>query len=135
MLLELILDGFGNEEDYNCAEKIFYGANKAYNMGLSKQTLKLVGGFGGGMFIGDKCGAVVASIMVISNFVNDSVAHQSPKLKRLVLEFQERYTAKNDSTMCKPLKENFSTAEFGCLNIIADAARILDEMVERENLC
>lgn len=135
MLLELILNGFGNEEDYNCAEKLLYGANEAYNMNLGPEALKIAGGFGGGMYVGDKCGAVTASIMVLSYFTNDSVAHQSPRLGELVKEFQIRYTTKNGTTMCEPLKENYRTADTGCLNIIADAARILDEIIEREHLC
>lgn len=135
MLKELILSGFGNDEDYNCSEKIFYGANKAYKMNLSAETLKLAGGFGGGMYVGDKCGAVTASIMVISHFVNDSVAHQSPRLGDLVKEIQMKYTEKNQTTQCTPLKENFRTEEVGCLYVIADAAEILDEIVQREKLC
>lgn len=135
MLKELILSGFGNEEDYNCAEKILYGANKAYNMNLSDETLKLAGGFGGGMYVGDKCGAVTASIMVISHCVNDSVAHQSPRLGELVKEIQIRYTNKNQTTQCAPLKENYRTEEVGCLYVIADAAEILDDIMIREKLC
>lgn len=135
MLHELILNGFGNEEDYNCAEKILYGANIAYNMNLSQDALKLSAGFGGGMYVADKCGAVTASIMVLSYFVNESVAHQSPRLGELVKEFQLKYTDKTGSTICEPLKEKFRTDEVGCLNIIADAAKILDDIVQRERLC
>lgn len=32
MLLKLLQDGFGSAMDLNCAEKILYGANWAYNM-------------------------------------------------------------------------------------------------------
>lgn len=135
MLHELILNGYGIDMDFNCAEKIIYGANEAYQMGLEKETLKLAGGFGGGMFIGDKCGAVTAGIMVLSHFVNDSVAHQSPRLKDLVVEFQEKYTLKNGETACLPLKEKYQKKDVGCLHIIADAAAILDEIVVREKLC
>ena len=66
MLAELIESGFGNSEDFNCAEKILYGANQAYQLGLNKDALKLSAGFGGGMGIGDTCGALTASVMVLS---------------------------------------------------------------------
>ena len=135
MLQELILEGYGTKEDYNCAEKILYGANKVYNMNLSQDALKLVGGFGGGMFVGEKCGAVTASIMVISYLVTDGVAHQSPKLGDLVKEFQEKYTNKAGTTTCTTLKQELATEKEGCLYIIADAAKILDDIVTRENLC
>lgn len=134
MLYELLTNGFGIKEDYNCAEKILYGANQAYNMGLDPTSLKLSGGFGGGMFIGDTCGAVTAGIMVISHFVNDSVAHRSVRLKELVVEFQSKYTALNESTQCTPLKEQFRTEEHGCLKVITDAALILDEMLTKNEI-
>lgn len=134
MLYDLLLSGYGNEQDFNCAEKILHGANKAYDMGLSDKTLKLSGGFGGGMYVGDKCGAVTASIMVISHFVNESVAHQSPKLKELVTEFQSKYTILNESTDCIPLKDKFRTQEHGCLKIITDAALILDELLTKNDI-
>ena len=57
MLYDLIMNDFGKEEDYNCAEKILYGANKVYNLGLSKEALKLSAAFGGGMGIESTCGA------------------------------------------------------------------------------
>ena len=49
MLLKLLQDGFGSAMDLNCAEKILYGANWAYNMKLPCEALKLAAGFGGGM--------------------------------------------------------------------------------------
>ena len=48
MLLKLLQDGFGSAMDLNCAEKILYGANWAYNMKLPGEALKLAAGFGGG---------------------------------------------------------------------------------------
>lgn len=47
MLTDLIKNGFGQKEDLNCAETILYGANKAYDLGLSRDALKLAAAFGG----------------------------------------------------------------------------------------
>lgn len=44
MLLKLLQDGFGSAMDLNCAEKILYGANWAYNMKLPGEALKLAAG-------------------------------------------------------------------------------------------
>ena len=49
MLLELLQKGYGKAMNLNCAEKILYGANWAYNMQLPPQALKIAAGFGGGM--------------------------------------------------------------------------------------
>lgn len=41
MLLELLQKGYGKAMNLNCAEKILYGANWAYNMQLRRRRLKL----------------------------------------------------------------------------------------------
>lgn len=41
MLFELLQKGYGKEMNLNCAEKILYGANWAYNMQLRRRRLKL----------------------------------------------------------------------------------------------
>lgn len=130
MLYDLINSGFGKDEDFNCAEKILYGAKKAYRMNLDEKFLKLAGGFGGGMFVEGKCGAVVGGIMVLSYFYNDSVAHESPRLKDKVIEFQLKYEERMGSTICGPLKGAHRTESEGCKSVILEAAKILDELVE-----
>ena len=49
MLKELLETGYGVKEDLNCAEKILYGANRAYQLGFDRDDLKVAAGFGGGM--------------------------------------------------------------------------------------
>lgn len=41
MLLELLQKDYGKAMNLNCAEKILYGANWAYNMQLRRRRLKL----------------------------------------------------------------------------------------------
>ena len=43
MLLKLLQDGFGSAMDLNCAEKILYGANWAYNMKLWRYNRRRYG--------------------------------------------------------------------------------------------
>jgi len=132
MLADLIKQGFGDVEDLNCAEKILYGANIAYNLDLNKDALKLAAGFGGGMAIEDKCGALTASIMVLGRlFVNDS-AHESSRIKDLTKELFEDYKKEMGTIDCAPLKDKYRTEEFKCRNIIIKAAEVLDRIVKRE---
>ena len=67
MLLKLLQDGFGSAMDLNCAEKILYGANWAYNMKLPGEALKLAAGFGGGMGVESSCGVITGGVMVLSS--------------------------------------------------------------------
>lgn len=132
MLSELIEQGFGEKEDLNCAEKILYGANAAYNLGLDREALKLASGFGGGMAIEDKCGALTASIMVLGRLFVKNNAHESTRIKDLTKELFEKYQNEMGSINCAPLKGQYRTEELKCKTVIVKAAEVLDSIVSRE---
>jgi len=134
MLAKLIRDGFGEKEDLNCAEKILQGANIAYKLGLEQNALRLAAGFGGGMAMEDKCGALTAGIMVLGVMFVQVNAHESTKIKELTLELFENYRKAMGAIDCAPLKEKHRTEELKCRNVIIKAAEILDRIVERELL-
>lgn len=129
MLYDLIKNDFGNEEDYNCSEKIFYGANIAYDLGLNKEALKLSAGFGGGMGIESVCGALTASIMVINSKYVKNIAHEDGKVKKLSKKLFEDYEKEMESIICKDLKTKYRKDDIGCKYVILEAAKILDEIV------
>lgn len=133
MLYDLIKNGFGEKEDYNCAEKILYGANEAYNLNLSKEAMKLAAGFGGGMGIESICGALTGAVMVLSHKYVINVAHESEKIKNLTKELFKKYEDKMGSIKCKQLKPKYRKEDIGCKNVILEAAKILDEIV-KENV-
>lgn len=132
MLKELIAGGFGEKEDLNCAEKILRGANIVYKLGLDEDALRLASGFGGGMAIEDKCGALTASIMVLGKLFVRERAHESAKIKELTKELFNEYNKEMGSIDCAPLKATHRTDELKCRNVILKAAEILDSLVERE---
>lgn len=133
MLYELITSGFGKSEDYNCAEKILYGANEAYALKLDDNALKMAAGFGGGMGIESVCGVLTAAIMVLSRLHVKTIAHQSD-IKKLETQYFDRFAAQFQTLDCKTLKQNYRTEEKGCSEIIAGAAKLLDELVEESGL-
>ncbi len=132
MLTELIKQGFGEKEDLNCAEKILQGANIAYKLGLDKEALKLASGFGGGMAIEDKCGALTAAIMVMGALFVENRAHESTRIKDLTKELFQEYKKEMGSIDCAPLKEMHRTEELKCRNVVIKAAEVLDKIVKRE---
>jgi C_GCAxxG_C_C family probable redox protein len=132
MLADLIRNGYGNAEDFNCAEKILYGANQAYELGLSKRALKMAAGFGGGMAIEDVCGTLTAAIMVLSILFVQNNAHESTRIKDLTKELLAEYDKAMGSIKCAPLKVEHRTEELKCYNVILRAAEVLDSIVERE---
>lgn len=133
MLVELLKDGYGKAMDLNCAEKILYGANWAYDLKLSPESLKLAAGFGGGMGVGGVCGTVSGAIMVLSHLYVTRNSHQNVRIKELEKEFITKFNNFYTCTDCTTLKEKYvDDDEIGCHYIILKAAEILDEIVERE---
>lgn len=132
LLLALLEKGFGNDLNLNCAEKILYGANWAYDLKLCPEALKLAAGFGGGMGVESTCGAVTGAIMVLSHLYVKQYAHESNRIKVLTAEFIEAYEKEMGSIECKNLKAKYRNEQSKCNLVIFKAAEILDEMVARE---
>ncbi|NLJ59161.1 MAG: hypothetical protein GX339_10000 [Tissierellia bacterium] len=132
MLAELIKNGFGEDGDLNCAEKILGGANIAYNLNLDTDVMRLASGFGGGMAIEDKCGALTAAIMVLGKLFVKERARESEKIKELTRELFDDYKREMGYIDCQPLKEMYRSQELECSNVILKAAEVLDRIVMRE---
>ena len=134
MVKDLIDQGFGTEEreDYSCSEKILYGANQVYNLGLDKQSLVMAAGLSGGVYTGKLCGAVSASALVLARLYVKDRAHAEPRGGELVEEFVTRFEKAMGTTECEALKAGFRTEEEGCKAIVLKAAEILDHIIARE---
>ena len=128
-LCDLIKGGFGVAEDYNCAEKIVRGANIAYGLNLSEDALHMMGGFGGGMGLGEACGTVTGAVAVISDMLVKERAHATPELKEATQHFIRQFRERLGKEIeCRNLRPKYRTKEAGCDKIIITAAEILDEL-------
>ncbi|SFL80104.1 C-GCAxxG-C-C family (seleno)protein [Pelosinus propionicus] len=132
MLSTLIEQGYGESEDLNCAEKILYGANEVYQLGLTPEALRLASGFGGGMAIGSVCGTLTAAIMVLGILFVKDRAHESNKIKVLTQELFDTYQKQMGDIDCNPLKDRYRREDIKCRYVIAKAAAALDAIIKRE---
>jgi C_GCAxxG_C_C family probable redox protein len=132
MLRALIEQGYGEAEDFNCAEKILYGANEVYQLGLDPKALRIASGFGGGMAIGSVCGGLTAAIMVLGILFVKDRAHESGKIKILTQDLFDTYQKKMGVIDCTPLKGRYRTEDVKCRHVIAKAAGVLDTIIKRE---
>lgn len=133
MLYEYIRDEMLFKEDWNCAETVLIGADRAYKLGLDRQSYKLAAGFGGGMATGEHtCGALTGAIMALGFLFVKERAHESARIKELTAELFERYQKEMGSLVCNPLKDKYRTEERKCADVILPAAKILDDIVKRE---
>jgi len=132
MLRDLIEQGIYQKEDLSCSEAILYGANQAYNLGLSDDCLRLSAAFGGGMAVENVCGVITASLMVLGHMFVDKHAHQNPEIKDIAKELFDRYEKEMGNFNCKPLKDKYRTEDKKCYEVILKGAEILDDIIMKE---
>lgn len=111
------------EQDYNCAEAILLAGNELYQLGISKEDILIISGFGAGMGCGATCGAVAGSIALLGKLMLKSHAHESSRFSPNCAAFIAAVRAEYGSELCADLKPMFKTEEmrcFGTVEAIAD---------------
>lgn len=132
------------KEGFSCAPAVL--ATYCEQFGLQRdKALKIATGFGGGMHLGQTCGAVTGAIMVIGLKYGKTKADDN-KAKEKTFEvskrFADKFRARYGSIECKALlgcdittpeglkeardKKLFTTI---CAEYVATAAEILDEIL------
>lgn len=132
MLLEKALKYYSKEYDLNCAETMLYAANEEYNMNLTKETLKTMAAFGGGMAIESVCGVITGSLAAISILYTKNRGHESKLVKSLSKEFFKQFNEKLKTDNCAQLKLKYRNDEIRCTLMVETAAKVLDEIVRKE---
>lgn len=114
----------------NCSETILRAANDYYQLNIDEKDMKLVSGFGGGMFIGATCGALSASVCVISKLVIETKAHDQlndfrPLIQTCTRNFKEELGAID----CKEIKPKYHTKDKKCIQTCIHAAIALEKTI------
>lgn len=130
-LQSLLQQGFGQAENYNCTEKLVYGADLAYGLHLPPPAKRMMAGFGGGMGLGLTCGALSGAVAVISARLVEEKAHSTPGLKPSTQQYLTAFRQKMGSLDCVELRGQYRTKEHGCDAVVQAAAAVLDEMMEQ----
>ena len=95
-------------DGYNCAECILHAANEQWQLGLSEADMRLVSGFGAGMQCGDICGALTASVCVISRKIVRTKAHDCPALQPLVQQMISAFEQAAQARTCARIRPRHS---------------------------
>ena len=116
-------------EGYNCAESILRAGNEVYDLGLHDKDMIMTAGFGGGLQIGDICGALNAAVCVLSSKYVETKAHDCDFLRPLIQKMVISFQKKMGSRQCAHIKPVFHTKEMKCENTVAISAEVLEEVV------
>lgn len=118
---------------FNCSETMVYAANEHYNLGLSKNGLKMAAGFGGGIFEKHLCGIVSGAICVLGIMFKGKTLNDENLLEITVNEFKSEFRSKYDKLECNYLLDNYYSEEKGCNDMIVHAAEMLTTIIDKYN--
>ena len=123
--------GYYIEKGMNCAEAMLLGANDEYCLGLSSDSAKLIGGFGGGIGCGNTCGALAGCVSVIGQLLIKQEAHKTDGFADACAKLVKEFEDKLGSTLCSELiKKNKRDDGTRCLITIDMACEVLDSFVK-----
>lgn len=117
------------EQGFNCAESIIRAGNEYYNLGLDDKACKMTAAFGGGMQVGDVCGALTGSACVVSSRYVAANAHSCPDLHPVMLKLVRAFQAKFSSRVCREIKPKFFDKNVHCENTVTLAAEVLENVL------
>jgi C_GCAxxG_C_C family probable redox protein len=116
----------------NCAETILRVANSELKLGLNKNALLLAAGFGGGLGVGNVCGALTGGIMTLGRLYVRKRAHESTRIKdvekKLIAAFEKEF----GTLLCTPIKDKYFHPELHCKRVVLTAARLLENLLEND---
>jgi len=136
------------EKGFNCSQAVLSSFSEQFGLDCNT-ALRIATGFGGGMKIGETCGAVTGAFMVLGlKYGNATPEDKETKEKtyEMVIEFTNRFKARNGSVICRELLGcDISTPEGSkvavekglfssvCPRLVQDAAEILEEMLNENS--
>ena len=92
------------EQGYNCAESLVYGTNAALKLNLDENACHLMAGLGGGLQVGDVCGALTGAVCALGCLIVKTKAHDCPELKPLTQAVVEQVRTRLGSLRCDEIK-------------------------------
>lgn len=123
------------EQGYNCAETLIHAGNEYYNLHLHEDDMKMMAGFGGGMFVGSTCGALVGSVATISKLVIKTKAHdQMQDIRPVVVRCNQHFREVLGATDCAHVKARHHSKEIRCLNTCLLASQVLEDVLKEFNI-
>jgi C_GCAxxG_C_C family probable redox protein len=137
-----ITNGF--RDRMHCSQQVLM--EWAEELGYDREeAARMASPFGGGMFRGDTCGAVAGAMIAIGMRYGNSTPGDNEKddaMQEKVKEFQDKFTARNGTTLCRDLlgydfakpderAEAFAVGRVKevCPKLVQDALEILDEIM------
>jgi len=128
-ITESINNDYMKKNGFNCAETILRVANDELKLGLDKNAFLLAAGFGGGMGVGNVCGALTGSIMVLGRLYVKDRAHESTRIKDVEKKLIDAFEKEFGTLLCTPIKDKHFHPEHKCKAVVLKTAELLEELL------
>ena len=118
-------------QGYNCSETLLYACNDVYQLQITEDDMRLMAGFGGGMFIGSTCGALVGCIAALSKMFCPTKAHDTlPTLRPMIVKLNQNFKKELGALDCAHVKAVHHDPLKGCLYTCLLAGKALEQTLE-----
>lgn len=117
-------------QGYNCAESLVNAADELWHLGLNEQGRRLAAGLGGGVQMGEVCGALTGAICALGCLIVETKAHDCAQLKPMTLEIAAAVKEKIGFVRCDEIKPRMFTMERRCAGTVEVCAEILESVLQ-----
>jgi C_GCAxxG_C_C family probable redox protein len=128
-ITELIKNDYMKKRGLNCAETMLSVANEELKLGLDKNAILLAAGFGGGMGVGNVCGALTGSIMALGKLYVKERAHESTRIRDVEAKLIGAFEKEFGTLLCTPIKDKYFHPEDRCKAVVVKAAQLFEELL------
>ena len=120
------------EYDYNCSETIIHAANDHYGLNITEEDMRMFAGFGGGVFSGLICGALAASVAVMSKIVvKDKAGKAGKDVRPIISDLVRTFRKELNGVDCAELKPQYFDQEDHCLATVLLSAKVLEDCINK----
>lgn len=119
--------------EMNCAETVLKVLGEKYNLNLTKEEMKLMSAFGGGV-CGDMCGALCGALAALGKYRVFDCAHKTNNFVDSCREFVAFFQEEMGFLTCTELYDKYATEEEGCLETVLRTLEIYERyrMIEEK---
>ena len=112
------------KKKYNCSETIIHAANDVYSLNLDKDSMKMLAGFGSGMYSGKTCGAVLSKL-----FIKEKAHDQLSEFRKAIQLCVRNFTEDLGDTECKNIRPHSYDPNLHCLYTVQKAGMALESTI------
>ena len=130
--LEEYIRYYYTDLNYNCSEALIHAANDFYGLNITEDDMKMMGGFGSGMYAGVVCGALVGCVAALSKMIVVKTARGEGNTVRPVINSMVKtFESHLDGMTCRDLRPKYYTREDSCLKTVLLAGEALEMTIQK----